>query len=116
MNSEPCVRFGIRISPKISEKPADSRNSTPPKVMLLTVSSNQKFMGATSRLSPIKRLRRRSPQRPLPLVGRDRVGCSQPKTSRKGPYPDPPPQGGREHAVLAARRRHTHRHYGLSGG
>ena len=44
MNSEPCVRFGIRISPKISEKPADSRNSRPPKVTLLTVSTSQKFM------------------------------------------------------------------------
>ena len=44
MNSEPCVRFGIRISPKISEKPADSRNSSPPKVTLLTVSTSQKFM------------------------------------------------------------------------
>src|ERR1051325_6144647 len=45
MNSEPCVRFGIRISPKIREKPADRRNSRPPKVTLLTVSSSQKFMG-----------------------------------------------------------------------
>src|SRR6185369_8045088 len=43
MNSEPCVRFGMRISPKISEKPADSRNSRPPKATLLTVST-QKFM------------------------------------------------------------------------
>ena len=44
MNSEPCVRLGMRISPKISEKPAASRNSRPPKVMLLTVSSSQKVM------------------------------------------------------------------------
>src|ERR1700722_17663540 len=41
MNIEPCVRFGIRISPKISEKPADSRNNRPPNVTLLTVSSTQ---------------------------------------------------------------------------
>src|SRR3954453_15870501 len=46
MNSEPCVRFGIRISPKISEKPADRRNSRPPKVTLLTVSTNQKVIAA----------------------------------------------------------------------
>ena len=46
MKSEPCVRFGMRISPKISEKPADSRNSRPPKVTLLTVSTSQKFMAA----------------------------------------------------------------------
>src|SRR5262245_60815354 len=43
MNSEPCVRFGMRISPKISEKPADSRNSSPPKAMLFAASS-QRFM------------------------------------------------------------------------
>src|SRR5262249_47421977 len=46
MNSEPCVRFGIRISPKIREKPADRRNSKPPKVMLLAVSTSQKVMSA----------------------------------------------------------------------
>src|SRR5436305_12684996 len=46
MNGEPCVRFGIRISPKISEKPADRRNSRPPKVTLLTVSTSQKFIAA----------------------------------------------------------------------
>src|SRR5580693_7514851 len=41
MNIEPCVRFGIRISPKIRENPADSRNNRPPNVTLLTVSSSQ---------------------------------------------------------------------------
>src|SRR5215472_13870251 len=46
MNIEPCVRFGIRISPKISEKPADSRNSRPPNVTLLTVSSSQNVITA----------------------------------------------------------------------
>src|SRR5215831_1097595 len=46
MNSEPCVRLGIRISPKIREKPADSRNSRPPNVTLLTVSSTQKVIAA----------------------------------------------------------------------
>src|ERR1041384_7167486 len=45
MNSEPCVRFGMRISPKISEKPADSKNSSPPNVTLLTDSTSQKFIG-----------------------------------------------------------------------
>ena len=44
MNSEPCVRFGMRINPKISEKPADNRNSSPPNVTLLTDSTSQKFM------------------------------------------------------------------------
>src|SRR4249920_2434431 len=46
MNSEPCVKFGIRISPKIREKPADSRNSSPPKVTLLTDSTSQKVIVA----------------------------------------------------------------------
>src|SRR5262245_36379711 len=48
MKSEPCVRFGMRISPKMSENPADSRNSRPPKVTLLTVITSQKFMAAAS--------------------------------------------------------------------
>ena len=46
MNSEPCVKFGIRISPKIREKPADNRNSNPPKVTLLTASTSQKLIAA----------------------------------------------------------------------
>src|ERR1043166_3236118 len=41
MNSEPCVRFGMRISPKISEKPAERRNSRPPKATALTDSTYQ---------------------------------------------------------------------------
>src|SRR6266571_1646154 len=44
MKNEPCVRFGIRISPKISENPADSRKSRPPSVTLLTASSSQRFI------------------------------------------------------------------------
>src|SRR5262245_38024838 len=47
MNNEPCVRFGIRISPKISEKPAESRKSRPPSVTLLTASTNQIIAPAT---------------------------------------------------------------------
>src|SRR5262245_5295846 len=44
MNRDPCVRLGMRISPKMSENPADSRNNRPPKVTLLTVSSSQDDM------------------------------------------------------------------------
>src|SRR5437764_14798353 len=47
MNSEPCVRFGIRISPKISENPADSRNSKPPKATLLPASRSDRFIAAS---------------------------------------------------------------------
>src|SRR5258705_13812743 len=43
MKNEPWVRFGILMSPKISEKPADSRNSRPPSVMLLTASSSHRL-------------------------------------------------------------------------
>src|SRR5665213_3807120 len=64
MNSEPCVRFGIRIRPKMSEKPADSRNSRPPKVTLLTVSTSQKVIAEIfPRSFPVTR-GRRPPQRP----------------------------------------------------
>src|SRR5215469_17069983 len=46
MNIEPCVRLGIRINPKISEKPAESKNNRPPNVTLLTVSSSQNVITA----------------------------------------------------------------------
>src|SRR5262249_30209394 len=36
MKNDPWVRFGILMRPKISENPAESRNSRPPSVMLLT--------------------------------------------------------------------------------
>jgi hypothetical protein len=39
MKNEPCVRFGIFINPKISEKPADRRKRRPPSVTLLTAST-----------------------------------------------------------------------------
>src|SRR5216684_3705193 len=37
MNRAPCVRFAILIRPKISEKPAASRNNSPPSERLLRV-------------------------------------------------------------------------------
>src|SRR6266446_1980051 len=37
MNNAPWVRFAIRISPKMSEKPADSRNSRAPSARLFSV-------------------------------------------------------------------------------
>src|SRR5579883_2180867 len=45
MKSEPCVRFGIRINPKISEKPAESRNNRPPRLTLFTASTTHWLMG-----------------------------------------------------------------------
>src|SRR5215831_56454 len=37
MYNDPCVRFAMRIRPKISEKPAASRNSSPPRARLFSV-------------------------------------------------------------------------------
>ena len=75
MNSEPCVRFGMRISPKISEKPADSRNSRPPKVMLLTASTSQKFIAADCP-APAARGEQRAPSVAAPAVLRAVYGFS----------------------------------------
>src|ERR1051326_1974342 len=43
MKNEPWVRFGIFMSPKISENPADSRKRRPPSVTLLTASSSHRL-------------------------------------------------------------------------
>src|SRR5438552_13727215 len=43
MKNEPWVRFGIFMSPKISENPADRRNRRPPSVTLLTASSSHRL-------------------------------------------------------------------------
>ena len=53
MNSEPCVKFGMRISPKIREKPDESRNNRPPSVMLLTASTSMRFMAARALVSTV---------------------------------------------------------------
>src|SRR6516165_10132305 len=37
MKKAPCARLGMRIRPKISEKPDDNRNSRPPKATLFSV-------------------------------------------------------------------------------
>src|SRR4051812_27880449 len=67
MNSEPCVKFGMRISPKISENPADSKNSRPPKATLLTVRISQNVIDGNFPRSFVpqanggRRFRRRPP-------------------------------------------------------
>ena len=48
MNSAPCVRLAMRMSPKISEKPAASRNSSPPSARLFSVWMIQNCMRAKS--------------------------------------------------------------------
>jgi hypothetical protein len=49
MNNAPCVRFAILISPKMSENPAASRNSSPPNARLLSVWIAQYCRGYLSR-------------------------------------------------------------------
>src|SRR5712692_3819638 len=58
MKKEPCIKFGIRIRPKISEKPADSRNNSPPYAMLFTAKVNQSDMSDAGPHAP-----------PSPLAG-----------------------------------------------
>ncbi len=48
MNNEPWVRFAIRISPKISENPAASRNKRPPRARLFNVWTIQNCMSMGS--------------------------------------------------------------------
>src|SRR4030095_12158321 len=72
MKNEPCVRLGMRISPKISEKPADSRKRRPPSVMLLTASTSQRLMTVERRLALQGRIVtrvHRLGQEPLLVVG-----------------------------------------------
>src|SRR5882672_1626836 len=44
MKNDPCIRLGMRISPKMRENPADSRNSRPPKAMLFTARVSQRVI------------------------------------------------------------------------
>ena len=44
MKKEPCIRLGMRIRPKISEKPEESRNSKPPSAMLFTAKVSHRLM------------------------------------------------------------------------
>src|SRR3954467_12848771 len=55
MKNAPCARFGIRIRPKISEKPDDNRNSRPPKATLFSVWMIQNCHCIDSSLSPGRR-------------------------------------------------------------
>src|SRR4029077_705684 len=54
MKKASCVRLVMFMRPKMSEKPAESRKSRPPRVTLLTASTSHKFMTV--------RLQRRRPE------------------------------------------------------
>ena len=51
MKKEPCIRLGMRIRPKMREKPEDSRNSKPPSAMLFTAKVSHRFMFSLSPLA-----------------------------------------------------------------
>src|SRR6266571_2574667 len=54
MKKAPCARLGMRIRPKIREKPAESRNKRPPNEMLLRVWTIQNCIFCARRdLAPI---------------------------------------------------------------
>src|SRR5260221_1190028 len=56
MKNEPSVRLGMRISPKMSENPAESRNRSPPSVTLFTASSSHRLIAAFSLAALDRRL------------------------------------------------------------
>src|SRR5919206_2450618 len=60
MYSAPCVRLAIRIRPKISEKPAARRNSSPPSARLFSVWIAQycKLLFQVLRRRPVARIHR----------------------------------------------------------
>src|SRR5262252_2588532 len=66
MKKEPCIRLGMRISPKIREKPEESRNSRPPSAMLLTAKVSHKFI--RDRLGQIGCVAPEPPARPWQLA------------------------------------------------
>src|SRR3954468_17623975 len=62
MKKPRCARLGMRISPKASEKPEESRNSRPPKATLFSVWMIQNCMEPVM-FFPLSRLRGRVPAR-----------------------------------------------------
>src|SRR6185295_9121012 len=107
MKNEPCIRFGMRIRPKIKEKPDDSRNSSPPRARLLiariaacaavicvierrdsthlTAGRNRVTRVATARATGF----------PPPLRGRDRErGGDRFRSLQPPPSPSLPRKGG----------------------
>jgi hypothetical protein len=70
MKKEPCIRLGMRIRPKMSEKPDESRNSRPPSATLFTANVSHRLIEA----GLVRALHRPATERrariPLPLMGR----------------------------------------------
>src|SRR5579875_75248 len=57
MKNEPCIRFGMRIKPKISERPQASKNKRPPIAILLIVRTSHRFIFRLAVLSEDRRIR-----------------------------------------------------------
>src|SRR5689334_20910220 len=86
MNSEPCVRFGIRISPKIRENPADNRNKSPPSVMLLIARMRVWFIAAGRRLVAVA-ISRLPPPREAERTGGEGSGVGGVRSELRPPTP-----------------------------
>src|SRR4029450_10773499 len=98
MKNAPCAKLGIRIRPKIREKPDDNRNSRPPKATLFSVwmiqnchCIGQSLAGGISRTG---RLLYRDDQR-IATVGRRTHGFRQTEVAAD----DVGPEHERDHLV-----------------
>src|ERR1043165_5406157 len=67
MKNAPCAGLAMRISPKMSEKPALSRNSSPPSARLFSVWMTQNCIAEPS---PARLLLEVLCRRPIPRVHR----------------------------------------------
>src|SRR5262249_936984 len=107
MKKEPCIRLGMRIRPKIREKPADSRNKRPPRARLLiarmAACADVICVIIESGVSPHLTARRNHGARvatapttafPPPLWGRDRERGNDRLGVRNHPPPHPSPARG----------------------
>src|SRR6476620_3187595 len=76
MKKAPCARFGMRIKPKMSEKPEERRNSKPPKATLFRVWMIQNCHCIFLRHFPRRQdvLPPRRSLRPAAMAGAQRIG------------------------------------------
>src|SRR5215470_3302522 len=105
MKKEPCIRLGMRIRPKIREKPEDKRNRSPPRARLLIAR-----MAACAEVICViigKRVSRPTRRRPVKIEGTAEPQLRPAPSPRRGegwgegvtierlapPHPRPLPDG-----------------------